>query len=365
MASDLIVRYVDTDHGSDANGGSAWADAWRSMAHARLQFMSYGQNGNGDFTAVGPTYPGGIEGLLCCRGTTPDTTPVTWNPVTGPNNRMTIVGAGGYELSIADAAALTLSSNYITLRGLGVRLRSPSANRFIVSVQGIVAGSSDIRILDSRILGANNPAYYAVGIYVQHADAMVALNNLLLKDMGQNETSYAVAVSSAAGGLLRVRNATVVNAYRAINVGSNAMAICDARNVAAKDTTSCYAAYSPGLLELITCTSPDATAATHDDGGCQINVSPHLDAMGRLTPSDRIWVARGTDCSHDPYWLTGLRDGFGNPRPYGEPWDIGWHQLEHEPPEGVPERFGVLRGRLGRRDRLGLPRQRERINSSA
>ena len=55
-----ITRYVDGSNGNNGNGGTSWADAWQTLVYAESVVDDYGENGDGDYTATGGTYPDGI-----------------------------------------------------------------------------------------------------------------------------------------------------------------------------------------------------------------------------------------------------------------------------------------------------------------
>lgn len=333
-APTLITRYVDTDTGNDSTGDGSEGNPWASMSHARTQFLLAGEGGDGNFTTTGDTYPEGICGRLYASGQTPDTVgKVTWDVVTGEHNYMEVIGDGDYTLSYSSADLLVIKTDYIRFHNVHFTLTGSTADGHdIVQVDGIAAGS-DIRFIGCSFVGEGGDTRFGQGIHINDSDAVVALNNCLLRNMGTKDGDSGIRVSL---GTAYAYNCTIEGSYYGART-SSASGVLVLKNTIVSNSTVAYYEYSGSSLAATYCTGDDDTVLDFDTGTtCTGSVSPTFAGDYQLASTDTTWIDGGIDLSTDDHWHDDDVDYADTSRPQGSAWDIGWHEYESGESEPAP-----------------------------
>lgn len=327
-AATVITRYVDTDSGNDGNDGTSLEQAWATQAHARDVYLTYGENGDGDFTATGETYPEGVVGILYCSGSALDTTKTEWSVTTDADNYMEVVGDGTYTIGVAfSTASVDVETDYI--RFYDVNFSMPSSNgdgdNPVDINYGDIGASSDIRFVGCKFIGPDNDSY-ACDLLTISDDCTVKVTNCLFYDAGQNAGSSAVSMGR---GTAYVYNTTIDNSYSGVYIAGIASAVCKNTIVRDSDGDAYLDDGSTGDITTTNCSSDDATAATHDTGStCVTNSSPTFEGTYQLAAVDTDFIDAGADIGGDSYWADpdGDVDAGGTVRPQGAAWDMGWDE---------------------------------------
>lgn len=333
-APTVITRYVDTDTGDNGNDGTSPETAWATMYYAESQFNTYGQNDDGDFTAAGGTYPDGIEGLLYCSGSTPDTAAVKWDVITDSTHPMRIVGDGDYTYS-GGTSKCTISTACITVENVRFQRTVATANEQECVRVAVVPTGGWQRFRGCAFTGADDETYTARLVYTSDPDAVIELNNCKVIDAGSVADSRAIY---AYAGTFYIYNCTIDNSYYGIDVRDTAIAKVYAKNtIVTGSAGNAYNKGASGILELSYCTSDDATATTYDTGStCTDNVSPTFTGDYQLASTDTTWIDGGASLSADDHWHDDDVDAWDTARPQGSAWDIGWHEYESGESEPAP-----------------------------
>jgi len=334
-APEVITRYVDRDTGDNANNGTTPETAWATMAYAESQFNTYGENGDGDFTATGVTYPDGIVGHLYCAGSVADTAIVTWDVVTDGTHYMRITGDGEYTHRASSASSIAVSTTCIEFIDVHFVLPSTTANnRKIIWVKLAGAGGWQ-RFRGCTFTGPASETYTSWLVYANTSNACIELNNCKIIDAGSVENSRGIY---AYAGTVYVYNCTINNCYYGIQAYDSSNSKFYAKNtIVTGSAGDAYNKGTAGTLQLTYCTADDATATTYDTGEtCTNNVSPTFTGDYQLASTDTTWIDGGASLSADDHWHDDDVDAWDTARPQGSAWDIGWHEYESGESEPAP-----------------------------
>lgn len=275
----MPTRYVNTastagtQDGTTNTAGNSGTAAFASLSAAIAAIPADITTGGGQ----------GVWTILCC-GTTADATAVTisgittsstyyieikGNPDDAAGAHAGIWSESKYRLAVSDAVCLILSTRYVRINGLQIRVTDTTAHwRACVQASGVSAGGSDIRLSNLILRRHENANYVAPGVLWNDADAGGIIWNTIVYGTNANtghETSGLHAMDTSG---LAVYGCTFAGGYHGINAGVN-MTIT-AKNCYGSATSTVFRADTGATLTLTNCASSDTSAGSSN--GCLSSV---------------------------------------------------------------------------------------------
>jgi len=336
-------RYVDPD-ASGTGAGTSWTNAYTSLNAAEQA-----EDNSGDIRATG----GSNEIVVFhCRASagTADTAAANisgWttdsggyivvvaeaintsygggeSETTGTGRHVGVWTTARYRLTVSDATALSITEDYVSVIGLQVSTISPSANsRHVLQVTGITATTNAIQVSTCILVGHSHATYTQYGLYIQDADALTSVFNVLIYGITAISSSFACV---AGGTTNNIYSCTLIGGQNALYV-SGAANTTNAKNVYGGGSSSEDFVRISGTLNKTNCASEDQTADDTGTGETATNcvaaaVAVNTTNFTNVTagsedfrlPAGSALIGAGTDTSGESAPLNFTVDIAGNAR---------------------------------------------------
>lgn len=256
-----LDRYVDTDVVGGLGDGSSWANAYSSMntAEAGLQ-------------ADLVTATNNMVIHFRSSGGTADTTATTFTgwTLSETYNLVLIVDqtdrhagkwdTSKYRLYVASGSALTISEDYISVKGLQINIHTPTGSSQIIYISGVTAGANKIYVENCILKGGGGTSYTSHGIRCA-ANTVLYTKNTVAYNCG---TGYGFRCD---GATHYVYNCTAYGSARGFSDGTAGTLVL--KNCLGASNTSDFTVDATSTLNY--CSSSDATADDRDGDGTSGN----------------------------------------------------------------------------------------------